>query len=86
MVYLCKDGKSKNRKVHRLVAEAFIPNTENGTSIDHINTLKDDNRVENLRWCTPKENSNNPLTRKRMSESQKKIAHPWHKNNNYELL
>ena len=86
MVYLCKDGKSKNRKVHRLVAEAFIPNTENGTSIDHINTLKDDNRVENLRWCTPKENSNNPLTRKKMSESQKKIAHSWLKNNNYELL
>lgn len=58
----------KVKKIHRIVAEAFIPNPENKPYIDHINTDKTDNRVENLRWVTPKENSNNPLTIKRASE------------------
>lgn len=61
-VKLCKDGKQKLHFIHRLVAEAFIPNTDNKPCIDHINTIRTDNRVENLRWVTSKENCNNPLT------------------------
>lgn len=61
-VNLCKNSKTKMFKVHRLVANAFIPNPENKPFIDHINTIKDDNRAENLRWVTCKENSNNVLT------------------------
>ena len=56
-----KDGV-KTFKLSRLLAQAFIPNPENKPCVDHINTDRTDNRVENLRWVTHKENSNNPLT------------------------
>lgn len=66
-VGLCKDGKNKSLKVHRLVATAFIPNPENKPNIDHINTIRTDNRVENLHWVTQRENVNNPITMSKIS-------------------
>lgn len=59
---LYKNGKPKHFYVHRLVAEAFIPNPENKKTIDHINCVRSDNRLENLKWATQKENCNNPKT------------------------
>ena len=51
-VLLSKGGKCKNYKVHRLVASAFIPNSdENKTQINHIDENKDNNRASNLEWC-----------------------------------
>ena len=56
--------------IHRAVAELFIPNPENKPQVDHINTDRLDNRAENLRWVTHKENCNNTLTKKHISESK----------------
>lgn len=71
VVHISKDGKLHCPKIHKLVAEAFIDNPENKTQIDHINCDRTDNRVENLRWVTAKENCNNPKTKNRMSERMK---------------
>lgn len=68
--YVClyKDGYSKCMKVYRLVALAFVPNPLNLPEIDHIDGSRDNDRAENLRWVTHKENVNNPITRRRFSE------------------
>jgi hypothetical protein len=66
-VLLSKEGKQQIYLVHRLVAQAFIPNPDNKSEIDHINTDRTDNRVENLQWVTRKENCNNPLTKEKIA-------------------
>ena len=62
-VTLCKDRRSRSIPIHRLLARAFIPNPENKTAIDHIDTDKTNYALSNLRWVTAKENANNPLTK-----------------------
>ena len=56
VVKLSKDGSRKDFKVHRLVADAFIPNPELKSNINHIDGNPLNNRVDNLEWCTQKEN------------------------------
>ena len=67
-VLLSKNGKTKNFYIHRLVATYFLNNEHNKKEIDHINTIRTDNRVENLRWVTKSENMKNPLTIEKCSK------------------
>jgi len=67
IVTLSKNGKSKKYKVHRLVAEVFIPNPNNYTIINHKDECKYNNCVENLEWCNHKYNSNYGTRNKRIS-------------------
>ena len=50
-------------RIHKLVADAFIPNPENKCHVRHINQDRTDNRVENLRWITPEESANDPISK-----------------------
>jgi len=58
-VELYKDRIQKTHRIHRLVAEHYIDNPDNKPCVDHWNGIKTDNRVENLRWATHSENSQN---------------------------
>lgn len=68
--YLVVTLLDKRYYVHRLVGTAFIPNPQSKPEIDHINTIKYDNRAMNLRWVTKSENMRNELTHK-----SNKLAH-----------
>ena len=71
---LYRDGKYKKLFVHRLVYEAFVGEIPEGYEIDHINTIRDDNRLSNLRCVTRKENHANPITAARNREANRRNA------------
>ena len=68
-VVLCKEGKRKYHLIHRLVAEAFIPNHNNLPQLNHLDEDKTNNTISNLEWCTAKYNNNYGTRNKRVAES-----------------
>ena len=72
---LYKNGKSKTISAHKLVAVTFIPNPENKPQVDHINAVKTDNTIENLRWVSAKENIRNPLNMAHLRDKYNPKAH-----------
>ena len=56
-ICLCNDGKPKRYNVHRLVAETYIPNTDNLPAVNHIDEDKTNNNVTNLEWCSNQYNA-----------------------------
>lgn len=88
LVGLYKDGEVWTTSVHRLVAFAFpeiCGKHFDGAVVDHLDTVRHNNRAENLRWCTISENHLNPITFEREKESHRKAAEankgrePWNK-------
>jgi hypothetical protein len=64
---LSKDRVNKNVRIHRLVAQAFIENPHNLPQVNHIDSVRHNNFVENLEWCTSKQNTEHSVKLKRHS-------------------
>ena len=72
VVFINTGNGNKPTMVHTIVAETFLERLPHQDRVDHINTIRSDNRVANLRWSDAKENANNPTTRVNMSKARHK--------------
>lgn len=71
-VGLHKNSIGKNKYIHRLVADAFIPNPNNLPQVNHIDEVKSNNNIENLEWCTSKQNNNHGTRTERFVQQRSK--------------
>ena len=75
------DGEKKACRIHRLLATTWIPNPENKEQVDHVNRIRNDNRLCNLRWATASENQQNTGIRINNTSGTKNIC--FHIKKNY---
>ena len=69
-----KNGKQKYYIAHRIIAHAFIPNINNKPTVNHINHVRTDNRVDNLEWATMKEQMDNIRNKNMAKKHCKKVV------------
>lgn len=76
-VSLNKNGKSFNKRLHILVAKAFIPNPNNYSQVNHIDGNKENNNLENLEWCTSSYNVRDMYRRNGKYDKDKEIIQKY---------
>lgn len=82
-VILSYKGQIQSKRVHRLVAEAFIPNPNNYPQVNHKDEIKINNNVENLEWCSPKYNVNYGTGIERCAKNRLKPINQYDKKGNF---
>lgn len=82
-VVLCKNGIKKELQIHRLVAQAFIPNPNNLPEVNHKDENKINNCVDNLEWCTSKYNANYGNRNKKLSLLKNKKVNQYDLQGNF---
>lgn len=86
VVHLSKNGKTKMFRHHRLVAMAFLDNSENKEYVNHIDGNKRNNHPSNLEWVTARENTAHARKRGLMKELSRDNKGKWLKEKHYDLL